>query len=134
MAKEYLDIPDASVGDFAACHRLTNRSGAAIIARFVDLDVRNLWLSRAKKLARYPGRVSISPDLPPILRDVKQELLRKRANLDQEKKRQSYVKHLKTFPYVQLEIRGQQAVKPQITLESLAKKFLNVDPNVNFSL
>jgi hypothetical protein len=85
-------------------------------------------------LARHPGRVSISPDLPPILRDVKQDLLRKRSNLDTEKKKQSYVKHLKSFPYVQLEIRGQQAIKPELSLESLAKKFLNVDPNINFSL
>ena len=134
LAVNHLGLTESSSLDFAACHRLSNQSGAAIIARFVDLDKRNQWLSNAKKLASYPGRVSISPDLPPILRDVKLQLLKKRSELNPEMKKASFVRHLKSFPYVQLDIRGRPPIRPDITLHDLAAKYLNVSPTVNFSV
>ena len=65
FAKAHLGVPDASERDFAACHRLNQRSDAGIIARFTDLQQRDRWLLGARGLKNSDLRVSISPDLPP---------------------------------------------------------------------
>ena len=133
LASQHLGV-NCGVTDFAACHRLNNKEKAAIIIRFVDLDVRNRWLLAAKKLATHPDRVSISPDLPPIGRQLKKELLIKRSELDANTKKQSHVKHLKCFPYVQLEIKGAAPIRPTCSPQNLATKYLNVTPYIDLKL
>ena len=77
QATSHLCIPDASTSDFAACHHLAQKD-AGVIIRFCDLAQRNLWLSNAKNLRTMKDPVSISPDLPPVLRPLKSELLQKK--------------------------------------------------------
>ena len=103
-AKTLLGI-DASVGDFAACHRLNfNEADTGIHARFVDLSTRDMWLANAKKLAKVPKKdqISLSVDVPPCLRKVKKELNDMRMKLSPESKKRAYVKHLPSWPYFQL--------------------------------
>ena len=134
LAISHLGVADAASADFAACHRLSNVKNAAIIARFVDLDKRNRWLSGARGLSSHPGRVSISPDLPPIARELKKDLLIKRSDLDSETKKNASLRYLRTFPYVQLSIKGKSPVLPTVSQQVLTNKFLNVNPFIDLNM
>ena len=83
LAWEQLGI-DASLSDFAACHHLSRSVDAGIIMRFRDLGMRNQWLDNAKKLKDYPETISIGPDLPPVLREIKTELAKEPASRPKE--------------------------------------------------
>ena len=132
LASSHLNVPDAALNDIAACHRLNNKDNAAIIIRFLDLDKRNRWLYGAKGLSEHPGRISMSPDLPPVTRELKAELMTKRKALDNETKKLSSIRYLKTFPYVTLNIQGKDPIVPSVTREALVKAYLNVDPLMKF--
>ena len=103
-AKLGVSEPLTSAG-IAACHRLAQSAGAGIILRFTDLSVRNEWLSQARTL-KADDKISISPDMPPKLRLIKTAVLNHRKELSAENKRASKVKHLPTWPYVQLTVNG----------------------------
>ena len=92
LARNHLGIADANEKGFSACHRLNKRKDAGIIIRFQDLSRRNEWLDGAKNLRTHTERISISPDLPPVLRHLKTELLQKRKDMSPEHKKKSYVK------------------------------------------
>ena len=122
---------EVSPSDFAACHRLDNsKPNSGIHARFVDLSKRDLWLANAKKLSKLPQKdqFSMSVDVPPCLRKVRKELADIRKNLPPATKKQSYIKHLATFPYFELVTKGDDEVrhiqkhswsKQEIALQSL---------------
>ena len=134
LAKTHLGVPDASTADMAACHRLNNSANAAILLHFVDLDKRNRWLSGAKGLSSHAGKLSLSPDLPPVTRPLKQEILKKRQELDTETKKVASVRYLKTFPYIQLNIRGRSPIMPGVSKEKLMESYLNVSPYIDMTL
>ena len=56
LAKNFLKIHDADAKDFAACHRLSKTADASIIVRFLNLDMRDRWLSGARELAKCPHK------------------------------------------------------------------------------
>ena len=110
MARDKLLIPEAKESDLGACHRLKSDSDdSGIIARFVDLDTRDKWLSSAKNLSKLKlpkdKSISISVDLPPCLREVKKQLAMKRKDLKPEFKRRSYIKHMPKWPYLELKYK-----------------------------
>ena len=78
LTKDHLGIEDATERDVAACHRLRQENDAGIIARFVDLQKCDQWLLGARCLKNSDLCVSLGPDLPPVLRPLKKELLEKR--------------------------------------------------------
>ena len=128
FAREYLGIR----GDthIAACHRLRQARDAPITIRFCDLAARNAWLDGAKGLRNRPPpyKVSISPDLPPVLRPLKKDLMRERKALPDEQRQSSSIRHLREWPYVELKVRGEaQARAPGITWSSVTKDMLGVD-------
>ena len=113
-----------SPSDFAACHRLDNgRANSAIHARFVDLSKRDVWLANARKLSKLPHKdaFSFSVDVPPCLRKVRKELADLRKGLSPTEKRQSFIKHLPTFPYFELVIRGDNEIR-QVRKHSWSKQ------------
>ena len=73
LARDHLGIPDADPNDLAACHRLARKEDVGIILRFRDLSRRNECLFGAKNLKGHSDAISISisPDVPPVLRAVK---------------------------------------------------------------
>ena len=75
LARSHLKITDATGDNFSACHRLNRKKDAGIIIRFKDLSRRNRRLDEAKNLRTHPDKISISPDLPPVIRPLKSELL-----------------------------------------------------------
>ena len=100
FAKEKLEVTGVDSVQLAACHRLAQKNDAGIIARFVDLGDRNKWLSSAKNLKNKNTNVSISPDMPPVLRPLKDDILKIRKELPPDDKRTSQVKYLPNWPYV----------------------------------
>ena len=68
LARDYLQVDNASDTDLAACHRLSKRTDSGVIVRFKDLKQRSLWLSGAKHLKNHSDKISVSQDLTPVLR------------------------------------------------------------------
>lgn len=108
--KNVLDFGVAVYGNvrppLTACHRLKTSANSKIIVSFMNLLDRDFWLQNAKQIKAYNIsnnlRISIQPDLPPPLRPLQSDLLKERANLDQNLRRQSYVKYWPHWPYVEL--------------------------------
>ena len=124
LAKTYLGVHDAKDTDFAACHRLKHELNAGIIVRFVDLTMRDRWLAGARGLANCPDKISMSPDLPPATRCLRKDLMKKRATLPTMDKRNSTIKYLKVWPFVQLAIKGKPSLQPTITKEQVTESLL----------
>ena len=128
LARQHLDIEDAAETDFAACHRLSRKKDAGIILRFRDLSQRNKWLLGARKLKHLQDNISICPDLPPVLRPLKTELLQKRKSLPQEKKNNSHIKYLRQWPYVELTIPNSPKVRPSHQVSDIVSNVLGINP------
>ena len=128
FAKTALKVPDAEATAFAACHRLSQKPNAGIILRFVDLAQRDSWISGTKHLKNYSGKVSISPDLPPVIRPLKDELMEARAKLPTDIKQKSRLKFLPQWPFVELRIEGQSPKRPSSSLSSVTSKMLSIEP------
>ena len=124
FAKDKLEIEGADSHPLASCHRLAQRNDAGIIIRFVDLNDRNNWLSSARKLKNKRTSVSISPDLPPVLRPLKDDILQIRKDLPPEDKKHSQVKYLPTWPYACLSVRGKPNINPRITKSNIIANYL----------
>ena len=128
LAKQHLGVQDASGSDLAACHRLSGNAGSGVILRFRDLSQRNGWLSGAKGLKHHTDRISVSPDLPPVLRPLKTELLNKRKALPPEQKSKSSLRYLKQWPYIELVCGQNDPIRSTVTKEAIAKEVLGIDP------
>ena len=129
FAKKHLGVGDASEQDFAACHRLNQRSDAGIIARFVDLQQRDQWLLGARGLKNSDMRVSISPDLPPVVRPLKKELLEKRRTLPPNIKSKAHIRYLRQWPYVELSMgKDKDPIRPSCELRTIVQSFLGDTP------
>ena len=81
FARQVLKVEDANAWHLAACHRLSRKENAGIIIRFLDLSQRDRWLSGSKHLKGYTRKISISQDLPPVLRPLKDSLMLTRSKL-----------------------------------------------------
>ena len=90
---------------FKACQRLNHTvENSAIHVSLVDLSVKNKWFANAKNLKQYntstKRNVSISQDVPPVIRPFKRELLKKRADLPAGEKGKTKLRYLSTYPFV----------------------------------
>ena len=129
LAREKLGITEAKEEDFSACHRLKQGPNAGIIIRFRDLRDRNMWLDNAKRLKDSQMKISLSPDLPPKLRQLKTELLNIRKGLPIEQKSRSTVRYLAQWPYVELSVAGRtDRIRPTIPKETIVKQVLDTEP------
>lgn len=132
------DIGVSGAGDtrFAACHRLRhNVPNSNIILRFTDLSDREAWLAKAMNLPSIDTSLSMSPDLPPVLRQLKNELLRLRRDLPIQEKKNTRVRYLPHFPYVEMIYKdhSKEAVRPTKTKEQLLKDILGYSPLVHYT-
>ena len=107
FAQEVLKVEDAASWHLAACHRLSQRANAGIILRFLDLAQRDRWLTGTKNLRGHPRKISISPDLPPILGPLKDNLMLSRSKLAPGITSKSQVRYLPRWPFVELKVEGQ---------------------------
>lgn len=134
MAVDRLKIPEAANPlqmPFAACHRLSQEDNAGIIVKFANLTHRNAWLGNAKNLrpqnqnssAAEQQQITLSPDLPPVLKPLKADILNHRKNLSQEIKSKTVVRYNKTWPYITMKLPNGSYYEPQITLKDIVSKY-----------
>ena len=124
---------------FQACHRLSQKANAGIIIRFVDLTDRDKWLAGAKNIQTYISelrppnpdkKISMAIDLPPNIRPLKDNLMKKRRELPFEKRRRSKLRYLAKWPFVELRVEGDSPIRPTETLADITKATLGLDLNV----
>ena len=127
LAQEHMQLPEASAADFGACHRLSREKDSGIILRFLDLNKRDWWIRNAKHLRNHETRISVSPDVPPVLRPLRKELLQKRSGLPDDQKRQSGIRYRPKWPYLELSIRDRPTVKHNFSQEDIVNKVLDTD-------
>ena len=104
-----------------ACHRLNHKTeNSKIIVRFSDIRNRNTWLKNSKKLK---GRnIFLSPDIPMELREPMNELLKLRKELPEQKRAKSFIKHLQSWPFMQLNVKGSPPIHHSFKKEDLITK------------
>ena len=107
---------------FSACHRLQQKGNAGIIVRFSNLADKNLWLLHAKNLKNSNKTISISPDIPHVLKPLKTELLNARKNLSPQQKSASKMIYTKTWPYITLKY-NEQTHKTAYNIDALTNAF-----------
>ena len=129
LAKDKLRILDAADTHFLACHRLSRKADAGIILRFVDLSQRNRWLMNARhlKTANMNENISISPDLPPVIRPLKTDLLQQRKALPPDIRAKAHIQYISAWPYVKLTVPGQPPRVPSQQKDSVMAKVFGVN-------
>lgn len=133
MAQQKLKVTAAAPSDLGACHRLKAADDAGIIVRFNDLSKRNQRLAGAKFLKGL--NISMSVDLPPCLRPCKQELMDIRKDLSPEDKKHSFMRHLPSWPFVELNVHnGTRPVQHTIPKASVVQNALDMDGPIKFNL
>lgn len=115
---------------FVACHRLDKEANAKIIVDFMDLEDRNYWLDNARLLKGYNvannTKISFSPDLPPPLRPIQNDLLTARRNMSPELKKVHHLKYTNKWPYVVMQKKGQkEPIKSKITKTEIIDAVFN---------
>ena len=126
FGSEQMKLTNVCQQQMSACHRLSQKENAPIIAKFVDLDDRNEWQSNAKNLKGSKMNVSISPDISPIQRTLKKDILEMRKKPSGEKER-ARVKYLPRWPYICLEVKGQQRKNSTLKQETLISNDLALE-------
>ena len=132
LATTGLRVVNAANSRIAACHRLNNKEKAPIIVKFCDLSERNIWLDGAKHLKNQTERISLNPDLPPTIRNLKTELLRMKKELPAEQKARSSVRYIRQWPYVELRMADHPTLRPQTSPKTIVQTLLGLDPLFKF--
>lgn len=101
---------------------------------FTDLSKRNQWLANSKHLRGHTDRITLSPDLPPPLRQCKTELLNQRKSLPAEKKRRSFIRQLAQWPYVELVVPDAAPIQHTFSKATILQGALKLDTNLGFNL
>ena len=122
---EKLDLQDDILAKttFAACHRLSQSPNAGIVAKFVDLSVRNAWLANAKNLKNKKSKVSITPDLPPIIQELKTNIMNYLKSLPTERKTKAQVRYHPQWPYISLKLPDGSTRVPEQSVTDIVKRF-----------
>ena len=130
MADQQLKVPNTKDTGISACHRLSTNANSPIYIRFTDLQQRNSWLSHAKNLAGKNSSISISPDLPPVLRKLKKDLLDQRKKLDENIRKKSSIKYLRQWPFLILKIKDHDDLAPNISKQSIVNEVLGFNAHM----
>ena len=112
---------------FVACHCLSNKADAATLIIFVDLADRNRWLHHAK-LKNQKRKFSVNRDLPPLIRDLKGELLKMKQELPAVLKAKASIRYLRQWPYVELRMPDRPSLKPLTPAKSITPRLFGFDP------
>ena len=131
FAKDKLKIRDTSNIHIAACHRLSRSANAGIIIRFCDLSQRDEWMAATKNLK--DTGISLSPDLPPKLRPIKNAVMLHRKSLSTEEKRKSKVRYLPSWPFVELK-SDNSVFRAPISVNKIVGDTLGIDTLIKLAL
>ena len=128
FARDALKIDNPENVRLAACHRVSNKANAGVIVRFSDLSDRDRWLAGTKHLKGLNKKMSVSPDLPPVIRPLKDELMKTRSEMDPDTKSKSRVRYIPKWPFVELKTDGRNPVRPNSTLSQITETVLDLNP------
>ena len=134
FARDVLRVADVEKCRLAACHRLSRKENAGIIIRFCDLAQKDQWFAGTKHLRGHPKRISVSPDIPPVLRPMKDGLMKQRSQLEPDQKSKSKVRYLPIWPFVELKIDGQSPIRPSETLSQITQQIIGFDHVMKINL
>ena len=81
-----------------------------------------------RTIKNYNKKISISPDLPPVLRPAKDELLQERSKLPLQTKQKSRIKFLPQWPFVQMKVEGRAPKSSSLILRAVTTSMAGVDP------
>jgi hypothetical protein len=126
MAVEHLKIDNAmdkTQHPFAACHRLSGAKDAGIIIKFGNLTSKNHWLASAKNLKNSSMNISISPDTPRCLKELRTEILNYRKKLQPEQKKAAKIQYSQTWPFITLKLGDGSHYKPKFCAEDLVNRY-----------
>ena len=126
FAKNVLKVEDAEKTRMSACHRLSNKKDAGIIIRFTDLAQKDTWLAGTQHLKGTDVKVTLTPDLPPVIRPLKDQLMLLRSKMPQSVKTKTRLRHIPEWPFVMLCTEGQRPVKPDATLREITPAVLGI--------
>ena len=130
LARDHLGIPDADPNNLAACHRLARKEDTRIILRFRDLSRRNEWLFGAKNLKGHSDTISISPDLPPVLRAIKKDLQKRKA-LSPVDRKTAHIRYPRQWPYMELVVGKNRKIRSDIKKDSVVENILGFNALYN---
>lgn len=131
FAKEKLKLQDTNI-HLAACHRLSRKKNAGIIVRFCDLSQRDLWMFSTKNL--HGTNISLSPDLPPKVRPIKNAVMLHRKSLDQDARKKSKVRYLPQWPFIELKLDDKNTFRPPIAIDKIAEDHLGIKTLLNLAM
>ena len=132
FAKEKLKIQNTNNIHIAACHRLSRNADSGIIIRFCDLSQRDEWMAATKNLK--DTGISLSPDLPPKLRPIKNAVMLHRKSLSTEEKRKSKVRYLPSWPFVELKFDDKSVFRSPISVNKIVGETLGIDTMIKLAL
>ena len=133
FAKDVLKVKDVENCHLAACHRLSRKANAGIIVRFCDLRERDRWFSGTSNLKNVEKNISVSPDIPPILRPMKDRLMMERKALPPNIKAKSKVRFLPAWPFMELRIEKHPTIRPKETLSDITRDIVGFDHHMKFA-
>ena len=132
LATGTLGITDAVPEQLAACHRLKKDANASIVLRFVDLNTRNKWVNAANKLQNHDTQLSLIPDIPPVLRPLRKQLLKIRKDLPTaHQRKRATIRYKQHWPYVELLMPDQEPIAPSIDKKQIVESVLGFSPCLN---
>ena len=99
FGNDKLGVPNTSI---ATAHRLNfHAPNSAIYLRFVKLHERNAWLRACSEKLTPADNKSLIPDIHPVLRDVRSNLLDMRKDLRRQQKK-AHLKYIPEWPFMKL--------------------------------
>ena len=115
---------------FKACHRLNHAAAdAPIYAMFHNLWERNGWLKAASTHLKQEDRISIVPDVPEALRDMRANLLDRRFDIRQQGGRAT-LRYLKEWPFFALHAEypdgRKEVLKPEEDVDEICEIYVGV--------
>ena len=126
FATDTLKVPAPFTPNFhrlAACHRLNQKDNAAILVLFTDLSEKSAWLDSGRNIPS-TAKISVSPDLPPAVRPMKDDILKQRKEL-RGAGRKATVKYKHEWPFVLLKVEGETSPRtPNLTKNEVITAFL----------
>ena len=123
------EICKGHIKGFGCCFYafLSRKKDAGIIIRFTDLSEKDRWLAGTKHLKDHPKKITVSPDITPVIRPYKDELMKFRKAMTPELKSKTCLRYLTEWPFVELRTEGKPPKKPEVTLRDVTPTILGID-------
>ena len=87
------------------------------------------WLCRfqnKKKKNLSGSKLSLAPDLPPKVRQMKNAVMLHRKSLEEEARKKSKVRYLAQWPFVELKLDDKNTFRPPVALEQIVGDVLGI--------